>query len=756
LFVAREELNEVQVIDKKSGALIKKITIAFPRSLSADEQGSLWIISGKATVAKYLVNKDADLGVPVLTLGDLLDPVAINVSPDGEEIAVADGENEQQVKFFNTKTGKLTYRLGQPGGYFADAKVTDDKFYFNDALGKRQTFVAFEPNGSYWVSDPGNFRVQHYDARHKFINRIMSLGATYSTCVDKNDIRRTWADYLEFELDYSAPLSGRTGWRLVRNWGANITPAYHKSEKFTDVITLRNGKTYGFLRKKNGREIVEFPPQGQLRFTGVIPFPGINYVMTKDGAIQRYSKGEIGGVSVLTSYEPTGFDNKANPTWSNVPTTLCTTPFLTAMDPNAPPKAECVTSTGKVVIYDYNLVRRYDKGIAKEWAAGYHLGAIPVGSNKWLWRTEQATNVNYKGDYPGAGFFDIGNGVKVAGGSLCIVDRNVVTSYHGEFWKNGQTNKYNHYLDNGLAIAQFGITRAETKDHTEPGMAGNVLMPVLVKGPKEILYLFHGDESDHAGLHRWKITGLNTISEQNTVISYPASPAVAPASRKPASSTDLMASLKYNSILSNDDRSGWIRSENEINVNQYNDIFSVRTNVLNPDKLSTPDLYVRFAKKGANTYTLSYDLGKNRVTKSWKLTGLLAYPHNMPNGESISQYFEVLDANGKIITTFYCKMNRASRPLTATIVANNKVIAEEPDAQLRKSMAPFTQLEIAVVDGIVTFSYGKYKPVKTTPFQATANWRIPATVRCRFESKASGAIYSAIIGLKDFRFVRDF
>ena len=756
LFVAREESNEIQVIDKKSGELVKKIEVPFPRSLSADEQGNLWMITGKNNVAKYIVDKDGSLSAPILSIKNLLDPAAISISPDGTELAVADGASSQQVKFFDTKTGKLLDAQGEPGGYFEDATVANDKFYFNDVLGKRQTFVAFEPNGSYWISDPGNFRVQHYNTKHQFVNRIMSLGAVYSTCVDKNNIKRAWADYLEFELDYSVPLTGSTGWKLVKNWGANVTAAYHKSEKFSDILTLANGKTYGFLHKKAGKEIVEFPPAGQLRFTGVVPLPGANYVMAKDGAIQAYSKGEIGGVSVITRYEFNGFDNNANPAWSKVPHTVCATPFLTSMDPNATPKAEFITSTGKVIIYDYNLVRRYDKGIAKEWATGYHLGAIRSGSNKWLWRTEQATTINYKGDYPGAGFFDIGNGVRVAGGSLCIVDRNVITSYHGEFWKNGQTNKYNHYLDNGLAIAQFGITRAETADHTEPAMAGNVLTPVLVKGTNGALYLFHGDESDHAGLHRWKITGLNTIKEQDFIIDYPAPAFAATANRKKAGSSELMSGLKYNSILSNDDGSGWVRSDDEINTNQYNNIFSVRTNVLSPDKLSTPDIFMRFAKQGPTTHTVSYYLGKNPALPSWRLSGLIAYPHNMPNGEAISQFFEVLDPAGKIIAIFYCKMNRELRPLTASIIGNKKVIAEAGDAAIKKSMAPFTPLQITVVNGSVSITYGKYKSVTTSPYDASAKWKMPATVRCRFESAKTGAIYAAIIGLKDLTFEKDF
>jgi hypothetical protein len=154
---------------------------------------------------------------------------------------------------------------------------------------------------------------------------------------------------------------------------------------------------------------------------------------------------------------------------------------------------------------------------------GYHLAGMQIGSNNnYLFQTEKSTHKNYSGDYPPAGYFDCGNTVNdYAGGSVNIIDRNIVTSYHGEFWKNGQTNKFNHYYDNGLAIGQFGITSAEMSGPAFAMMAGNALTPVIVKDASGDLYLYHGDESHHAAFHRWKITGLNTIAEQVISIPYP-------------------------------------------------------------------------------------------------------------------------------------------------------------------------------------------------------------------------------------------
>ncbi len=57
-------------------------------------------------------------------------------------------------------------------------------------------------------------------------------------------------------------------------------------------------------------------------------------------------------------------------------------------------------------------------------------------------------------------------------------------------------------------------------------MAGNALSPQLVSGANnDEMYLFHGDESYHSGMHKWKISGLSTIHEQDIPITYP-SPAI--------------------------------------------------------------------------------------------------------------------------------------------------------------------------------------------------------------------------------------
>ena len=64
------------------------------------------------------------------------------------------------------------------------------------------------------------------------------------------------------------------------------------------------------------------------------------------------------------------------------------------------------------------------------------------------------------GTFPEADYFEMGNGVSQSAGSkVSVVDNNIITGYNGEFWKNSQTNYYNHYYEDGLAVGQFGTDR---------------------------------------------------------------------------------------------------------------------------------------------------------------------------------------------------------------------------------------------------------------------------------------------------------
>ena len=747
LFVARAGLNQLQVLNKTTGELVKTLSFSTPKSLCVDKSDNLWMVTGMNTVIKYTVNADGSLSAGSFSLPGLVKPAAIQVSTDGNFVSVADDSTSQQVKFYNNTSGAPTSTLGTAGGYFIDPVVNNNKFYFNDLRTNKLTFIAYEPDGSFWVGEPGNYRAQHYAANQTYINNIQSLGANYQTGVDKNNLSKVFSGNLEFSIDYSVQnLSGSAGWKLHKNWGANI-PAYMYQDDTRFQTTLSNGRTYGIIRSVNNSEVVEFPANGPMRFTGV-RLVELSKILCEDGSLQDCS---VSGSSFYYKRYPLlGFDGLNNPIWSPVPEILATGIKSATGNPVAFPLSPVLTSSNKVVFFNYNA---YSDNAGPVFSKGYHLGAMSRGGNSWLFQTEKSTHRNYNGDFPSAGYFDVGNLVNdYAGGNVNVMDRNIITSYHGEFWKNGQTNMYNHYWDNGLAIGQFGTTRERTTGESAAMMAGNALTPTIAKDANGDYYLYHGDESDHAGVHRWKITGLNTISEQVVDLAAPAT------YQAPVDYVDLMKGLPFDADLPNN-TAGWTRNPAVSSVvDVYSNAWSALTGKLKYDQLTSPDILINFVNTNSTSNIVARDLGYTYVSNSWKISGDIAYPGNMPNANNISQYFEVLDNNGRVLTRFYPSLDRAVTPFVGSLFFNKSVITTSSEMGIKNLMNNYAPFEIKMINGVVTFTYGNYSPVTTTIFDPAGDWKSPKTLRCIFTASGNKSfqVYSTNIGLKDCKFYKDF
>ncbi len=750
LFVARGGINQLQVLNKSTGALVQTLTYAGCKGLSVDASDNLWMITG-TTVSKYTVNVNGTLTAATLVLSGLVAPSSTSVN--GAIVAVTDAGASQQVKFFNNTTGASTSTLGTAGGYSTDATVSNSKFYFSDinSFGNfsynKIPFVAFQSDGSFWVNDPGNFRVQHYNSSSTFIDRIMSLGSTYSVFVDRNNINKVFSEMLEFEIDYATQtLSGTTGWTLKKNWGHNIAfPTYDGSPKFQ--TTLSNGRTYGTIRKGFTTEIVEFPSSGQLRFTGVI-FNGLTRILCSDGSLQDYT--EAGTQGTLRRYPLTGFDGSGNPTWGASTILAVGTKSTTTGSPVEFPNNQ-LFSTDKVVWFNYKLYSNQSV-VPSTIHTGYHLGIMDRGaSNVFKAQTEKSTHRNYQGDYPAAGWFDCGNLVNdFAGGNVNIIDRNIITSYHGEFWKNSQTNKYNHYYDNGLAVGQFGTTRPQISGHAAAQMAGNANTPIFAKDGNGNLYLYHGDESDHAAIHRWKVTNLNTIAEQVVTIPFPAS-YVAPT----LGYTDLMAGLPFDVTLPASSV-GWTRNPTTDNIfNPFTQLWDVKTARHSYDRERNIDLYMRFAQPTAQTYNVSRDLGTNNVSNDWKITGTVKFSveGGDVNGKANNAYIEVLDNAGKVLTTFRAEADNSAFPtVTYRIRGNGLIVQSTTSSSLVNTQNTFEMIAVA---GAITFKYGATTSSSTTISDGTGDWTKPKTLRIRFNSITGQPNAPIYMFIKDLKLYKD-
>jgi hypothetical protein len=350
------------------------------------------------------------------------------------------------------------------------------------------------------------------------------------------------------------------------------------------------------------------------------------------------------------------------------------------------------------------------------------------------------THDDYRGDFPPADAFDIGNGSQYQGTPPMSMDRSIFWGFFGEFWKSGQTNKWNHIYDNGLAVGQFGITGAEVRGlQSAAMMAGNAFSPALTKVGDDY-YLYHNDEGQHAGAHRWRISGINTIKEQTAQMNISLDQPV-------LEGIDLMAGLPANSILT-DGTQGWSRrSENEDYTDKYRQYWSVKTSV---KSYKSVDVYIKF-RQTEGVHTVSRDLGTNNNVASWKLSGRIMGEGNYANHAGGGSFLEVLDSAGRVITRFYTQGSGSSSML---IYGNNKVIAQGEKTAVQLVTDRQQPISITFNSNGAAFKFADYPSVTASIFDTTANWKSPKTMRLYFWTTKSGTNYNfdRIIDLDSMRF----
>jgi len=520
LFVAHGKLNLLHVLNKTTGALIQKLSIADCGQIATDNAGNLWVQSG-ATVTKYLVDAAGKILASGLRLRNLEQPLALAISADNSVIAVCDGGRSQQVKAFNPVNGLPVWTLGTAGGYANSPAVTYNKFFFSRPLTSKKSFISFQADGSFWVGDTENFRALHFSATKQIAGSILYLPNSRSCSVDPARPGRVTSGYLEFLVDYSKPLApNNNSWTLVNNWSYGVDST--KDDEFTRLInttTLSNGKVYSFVKSavKGRKELVELPASGNIRYTGILV--QMSTSLYPDGNLKWVDDFKPGVPTIWYIRSLTGFDGNNNPVWALQKPLAMSTP-ATLDDPLYRFTVEWGSNTAPVTSSD--LLISYEGGSANpDWASKkWHLGAIKLGTNKWMWKTAKSTSKSYNGNYPADGSYDMGNGVEYPGGPILVKDENIFWNYHGEFWKQSQTNKWQHVNDDGLLLGVFGVTGRDIVNGKQvwdqesvPEMAGNALTAGIVKVGDDY-YIYHCDESHHGGIHQWKVSNLSTVKKE--------------------------------------------------------------------------------------------------------------------------------------------------------------------------------------------------------------------------------------------------
>ena len=273
-------------------------------------------------------------------------------------------------------------------------------------------------------------------------------------------------------------------------------------------------------------------------------------------------------------------------------------------------------------------------------------------------------------------------------------------------------------------------------------MAGNVLTGSLatVNG---VTYLYHADESVHNGLHRWKITGLDTVKVEQAV--FPST--LVPFEEE---GIDLLAGLPRAASLSSG-TAGWTREPAaDITTHVESNYFTVSTTVKTADRFKSPDLFVHF-RQASGQFTVSRDLGNHANLGGWKLKGRINFEGHTPTQAQFKggALLEVLDAQEKVLARFD---PRQGQVWGSEIRANDKVLLQQED--MRVLFGRNQPFEISVSAGTYTFSYAGLPPQSTaTPIDAAGNWRDPKRLRMLFFTHNQADNYARTMGLSELRFV---
>jgi F5/8 type C domain/Fibronectin type III domain/FlgD Ig-like domain len=534
LAVSHGGLNVVNLFNKTTGASLGTISITAPGQVGFAPNGDLWVITG-TSVERFAAATLGTTNTAATTVSGLAGPLALGVDPTTSNVLVADGGTSQQIKCYNS-TGTLQWIYGTAGGYPVNGPaVTTNKFWFiqqpNTNYGDGtavipQTYLAVQPDGSWWVGDGGNDRVLHYSAARTYLGQISYIGDNHQITVDPNNPTHVFVEgWLQYNLNYSVPLQpgdptgtgGNDSWTLVDNWAAGMN--VNSGNDYTgflsvDTLTYQGQtRTYGMLEQNyngglSGLDAVAIlPASGPLQIVDTTTSTNLDQWMDSQGDL-RYAASS-GGTYTITQNAFAGWDSSGNLLWGS-PTTLASAPAAAGTPMEYDPGNDGWEQPLTYPTTPNGMVISYNGGAGTTSYADYHLGGIPVGGTAWAFQTALALNLSSPDDQ---GHYTSQSGYGGHDGTQSwVVGQNIIWNYDGQY--ASFSNQYAQYWDDGLFIGQFGNSTAPTGQYNVPaGYAGNYGETYVVQGTDGNIYAFSADEGVHGGVAVWQISGQNTIAE---------------------------------------------------------------------------------------------------------------------------------------------------------------------------------------------------------------------------------------------------
>jgi hypothetical protein len=547
--VARKAQNAVQFYAVSTGALLGSLAVDSPGQVAFSSTGDLWVITA-GQVKRFTVAGGSSFAEQN-TLSGIIKPLALDAHPSQDLLLVADGGTSQQVKAY-TAAGTLRWTYGQAGGYPVQGPdVVNNKFWFEiadplardavdrDPYGAPFTFIKWQPDGTFWVLDTGNLRVLHFGADRNYLEQIMYLPDRLQIAGDQANPTRMFSGHLEFQVSTSPLKPGDQSllasptWQLVKNWGAGGVDIMRYGGLF-NVTTHANGHTYAQVHDSNTdnagwrgtkTQLVELPSTGPLRFTGILLEEfgngGFAYDQMTDGSLRcartnvdmpqsDYGVSSTGKAQIVCEERAlTGYDGSFNPQYGPVKVVWSVfSSWWRGRDPfpSKPMGARTRlprTENGNYVTYQAS---RKEPG-------SYHLGTVPASATDWNAKFHPGQVMSQpegKGAYPEVDAYGGWEGANVYADK-----KDIVALYNGQ--NNAVSNTFYHFSQDGLLINEFGVPATPAffsdSNYSPPGLAGNNIDMYMIRPSANILHVYTVDEAAHAGLHRWRVQGTNTLRE---------------------------------------------------------------------------------------------------------------------------------------------------------------------------------------------------------------------------------------------------
>jgi hypothetical protein len=287
------------------------------------------------------------------------------------------------------------------------------------------------------------------------------------------------------------------------------------------VQTFGNGRTYAIIPNSNftnGAELAELPASGPLRFSGQILSPSgpITGAFDHAGNLTNWSYDTQNGAPAQSAYVQalTGYDENGWPLWSGrellayVPDTL-----------NSPPWGVNATSNDPVGFGGWGMsfnpqstsggvFPTYNTYIATP-GLDHHLGGVLAGATNWFWKASPGALITTP---DGQGTFTDINSYGSHDGIAALAEGSyILQGYDGQ--GAPFSSQWMQWSEDGLLIGQFGHPAQHPySGELYPGAAANIATMATVSADNSI-YLYNSDEEYHPGVHRWKISSLDSIHE---------------------------------------------------------------------------------------------------------------------------------------------------------------------------------------------------------------------------------------------------